>query len=213
MVRYLILQEALKQVDRDCLGMAIMVIRCMPPSSEHTIRSLYESMGRGTLPWESQWMHTTLLLGSESLAGNTVVECRLRANQKMSEKQNLSPGYQGAREESAVAAPMLHAGHVAGCLLVSSTQPDYFSPGRCGLIGDYAELIAMAFAPKDFYEPERINLGMLPPATVQQPYLSGFRQQVVQRMLHAASNGKPISLLHADQEVWQQIEMELLQFS
>src|SRR5271157_1982543 len=50
----LILQQALEQLDPQRLGLAIIVVRCMLPSQEGKIRSLRESVGRGTHPWEGK---------------------------------------------------------------------------------------------------------------------------------------------------------------
>jgi len=54
----LILEQALKQLDAERLGMAIMVSRCLPPTSGQFVRSLLESVGRGTPHWNrkaSSW--------------------------------------------------------------------------------------------------------------------------------------------------------------
>jgi hypothetical protein len=74
-------------------------------------------------------------------------------------------------------------------------------------------LIALAFNPEDFYEPGCIELGVMPPQPVQQPYLSGFRQRLVDTMLQAARKGQPITITQAEQFVWQDIEEKLLQVS
>ena len=50
----LILQQALEQLDPQRIGLAIIVVRCMLPSQEGKIRSLRESVGRGTQPWEGK---------------------------------------------------------------------------------------------------------------------------------------------------------------
>src|SRR2546427_3481405 len=43
-----VLQHAIRQLDPVPVGMAINVVRCMPPSSDGKIHSLRESTGRGT---------------------------------------------------------------------------------------------------------------------------------------------------------------------
>lgn len=48
----LILLQALKQLDPQRLGLAIIVARCSPPSQGGKIRTLRTSTGRGTPPWE-----------------------------------------------------------------------------------------------------------------------------------------------------------------
>ncbi len=67
-------------------------------------------------------------------------------------------------------------------------------------------LIALAFAPEDFYEPQQINLGILPAYEVQRPYLSEFRKRVLVVMQQHS-----MRIFEAEQLVWQQIEAELLQ--
>jgi hypothetical protein len=207
----LILQQALEQLDPQRLGVAIIVARCMPPSHEHKVRSLLETMGLGTEPWGSRLEQHSILLGAESLAGHAITSVHLETNQNLRDSQSLSPGYRANWEESAAAAPIIFMGEVAGSLLVSSTQPDYFLPARCMLIESYAELITLAFAPEDFYKPQDIQLGVMPSYEVQKSYLSGFRQRAVEAMNQATRNQHPISYLQAEQLLWQQIEKELLQ--
>ena len=209
----LILQQALKHLDPHRLGLAIIVTRCLQPSHEGKVRSLRESLGRGLPPWESDLEQHAILLGAESLAGNTVISVRLIVNQNLRENSSLSPGYHGVWEESAAAAPITLEGKIAGSLLVSSTQPEYFLPSRQTLVQSYADLIALAFSPEDFYEPECIELGVMPPQAVQRPYLSGFRQRLVDTMLQASRNQRPITFTQAEQLVWQDIEEKLLQLS
>jgi len=207
----LILQQALEQLDPGRMGMAIIVSRCMSPSHGHKIRSLRESAGRGTPPWERNLEQYAILLGAESLAGYAASSFHLIVNQNLREDQSRFPGYRGEDEESAVACPIVLEGKIAGSLLVSSTQPDYFLPFRITLIENYAELITLAFEPEEFYEPQRIELGILPPQHVQQPYLSMFRQRFLETMQQAAMNQHPISTNQAEQIVWQQLAEDLLQ--
>src|SRR5205085_8873280 len=72
----LILQQALGQLDPDRLGMAITVVRCMPPSNGNKVRSLRESVGQGTPPWNGDLEQQAMFLGAESLAGYAVTTCR-----------------------------------------------------------------------------------------------------------------------------------------
>ena len=206
----LILQQALEQLDPNRIGIAVTVVRCMPPSTDKKIRSLRESVGRGTPPWDSNLDQQAILLGAESLAGNAVSLGRLVVNQDLSEEHSLSPGYHGQWEESAAAAPIMLEGNVAGCLLVSSTQPGYFVPSRQTLIESYADLIALAFEPDEFYEARYVELGLVPFQEVQKAYLSGFRQRLTETMMQAARNQRPLTLIQAEQIVWQQFEEELL---
>ncbi len=209
----LILQQALAQFDPHRLGLAIIVARCMPPSPEYEIHSLRESVGRGTPPWESDLRSEAILLGAESLAGYVVTTGQLIVNQNLSEEGNLSPGYRGVWEESAAACPITFEGAIAGSLLVSSTQRNYFLPSRLRLVQNYADLIALAFGPEEFYASERIKLRLVPPQDVQKPYLYSFRQRLIETMKQAQKSGQQISLMQAEQLVWQQLEEKLLQLS
>ncbi len=209
----LILQQALDQLDPHRKGLAIMVACCMPPSSGQKVRSLRERMGRGTPPWGRDLETQAVLLGAESLAGHAVSSGRLEVNQNLRDKHGASPGYRGPWEESASAIAIMSMGKIAGCLLVSSTQPDYFLSSHRQLIESYAELIALAFGSEDFYEPQQIELGVLPPYEVQQLYFSEFRKRIVDLMKQARGTQLPITVFEAEQLVWQQIEAELLDYS
>lgn len=207
----LILQQALEQLDPHRVGLVLIVVQCMPPASGHKVRSLRESVGRGTPPWTSNLEQHPILLGAESLAGYAVTTGRMHVIQNLRADLNLLPGYRGVGEESAVSAPIVLAGNIAGCLLVSCTQPDYFLPFRLKLIEHYSELIVLAFRPEDFYEQQRIELRILPPQEVQQAYVSKFRQRLLETMMQAAKSRHPMSIIEAERVVWQQLEEELLQ--
>ncbi len=207
----LILQQGLEQLDPQRLGLAIVVARCMPPSREGKIRSLRECAGRGTSPWESNLEQQAILLGAESLVGQAVTLGHLVVNQFLSESQSFVPGYRGLWEESAAAAPIMFEGNIAGCLLVSSTQPNYFPPSRQTLVENYADLLAVAFEPGEFTETKRIELSLMPFQEVQRPYLSGFRQRLIDTMVQATRNQHLLSVNEVEQLVWQQYEEELLQ--
>jgi hypothetical protein len=207
----LILRQALQQLDPHRLGMAIMVVRCMPPTYERKVRSLREVMGCGTPPWKSSLDQDLILLGAESLAGYAVSEARLVENQHLGEQLNREPGYRSTWEESAVAAPIMFASSIAGCLLVSSAEPDYFVTSRSALTESYAELIALAFDRAEFFEPQQIALGVVPPFEMQKPFHSGFRQRVIDIMTHALRNKQSMTSVQAEQIAWQELEEKLLE--
>ncbi len=210
----LILQQALEQLDPHRHGMAVTAACCMPPcTSRKKVLSLHEKVGRGTPPWTRELEYQAIFLGAESLAGHVITSGHLEVNQNLQDKNSLSAGYRGPWEVSAAAVPIMSMGKVAGSLLISSTRPDYFLPTRCKLIEQYAELIALAFAPEDFYELEQIELAPLPSYEVQQPYLAGFRKRVNELMLQDASRQHLMTIFEAEQIVWQQIEAELLKRS
>jgi transcriptional regulator with XRE-family HTH domain len=202
-----ILQQALKQLDSNRVGMEITVVQCMYPTPEGKIRSLRESIGRGTPPWNRELEQRTLFLGSESLAGYVVSTGRPRAIESRSEGQNLFPARWVEWEESAMAYPIMLSDTSAGCLLISCTQPHYFvSDARQRLVQYYAELLSVAFDMEAFYPLGDIELGRMPGYDLQNEYLATFRQRTSSVMIQ-----KRVSVPEAERMVWQQLEEDLLQ--
>ena len=203
----LILQQALGQLDPDRLGLAITVVRCMRSTGEKKVRSLRESVGKGTAPWTGDLEQRGMFLGAESLAGYVVTTCRPAQLQNIQKDGLTLPAHQVEYEVSAAAHPILYTGRIAGCVLISSTQPDYFvSSARNTLIGYYANLLALAIEPEEFYDPQDIELMIMPPHTLQKEYFANFRQRVTQALRQKSMNN-----LQAEQYVWEQLEEELLQ--
>lgn len=200
----LILQQAIEQLDPQQLGMAIIVACCMPPSSGGKIRSLRVRVGRGKPPWPRDLAQQAVLLGAESLAGHVVSSGHMEINQHLSNGIGSAPGYRDAWEESAVAVPIMRAGKIAGSLLVSSTQPHYFLTTHHVLIESYAELLALAFDPEDFYVSKLLELWPMPTLEEQRKLFIGFQQRVAQTMFQ--SN---VTIVQAELTVWQQIEQEM----
>lgn len=205
-----IVQQALNQLDFRRQGMAITVAQCMPPAPDGNVRSLREVLGLGTPPWENNLNQRLIFLGAESLCGYVAISGHLITNQNLETLENREPGYQSTWETSAAAAPIMRANAVAGSLLVSSTQSNYFTPARCSLIEQYAELIALIFDSDEFYDIQRILLGAMPPAKAQHSIMATFRRRVIDTTLQASRSHHSISTLKAEEIVWQQIEEELL---
>jgi hypothetical protein len=206
----LVLQQALQQLDPNRVGMEITVMHCMLPPLEQKVLSLRETLGRGTPPWTRELQQKTMFLGAESLAGYAVTTGRPVAIQTREEGQSRFPARWVEREESAAAHPIRRGGRIAGCLLFSSTQPNYFLPFRLALIESYTELIALAFEREEFYDFAQIELGIMPAIEKQQPYFSAFSRRVTDMVREASRNQQPISIIEAEQMVWKQIETELL---
>jgi transcriptional regulator with XRE-family HTH domain len=202
-----ILQQALKQLDPNRVGMEMTVVQCMHPSPNGKIRSLRESLGRGTPPWNRELEQRTLFLGAESLCGYVVSSGRPLPVPSRQQGLNLFPVQWAEGEESAIAYPIMMADRIAGCLLVSSTQPDYFlSQARQKLVQQYAELLLVAFEPDNFYDLRSVDLGRMPSYEQQRSYLSNFRQRVADVMIR-----QRVDVVQAERIVWQCIEDELLQ--
>jgi transcriptional regulator with XRE-family HTH domain len=206
-----VLHEALGQLDPGHLGLQLSVIQCHAPSYGNTIRCLRERVALGTPPWEEQMEPRIRFLGAESLAGYVVSINRPQVIANRNEKHEL-PNHLPEHALSAVAVPILYASRSAGCLLVASTQPDYFSsPALLELIQEYASLLMLAFHPGDFYDSERIALQIMPSFEVQQSYFSSFRQRIITLLKKAAGDRQSMNYNEAEQQVWWQIEEELLQ--
>jgi transcriptional regulator with XRE-family HTH domain len=204
----LILQQILEHLDPQRLGLAAIVASCMPPSHGNQVHSLREHVGRGTSPWDGPLEARAILLGSESLAGYAVTTRHVVVNPRLSEKVSPFAGYRGEWEESAVAAPIMRKGAIAGCFLLSSTQPDYFHPAHLVLVEQYAELLELVFEQDDYYDLSRITLWPVPEAPVQHVALIGFRERVVKVMTQAVQQQHFLTFTKAERIVWQQLEAE-----
>ncbi|HEV7236173.1 MAG TPA: GAF domain-containing protein [Ktedonobacteraceae bacterium] len=206
-----VFQHAIRRLDPERIGIAIRMVLCMPQASDGTIHSLRESVGSGTPPWE-YLEQEAIFLGAESLAGYVVASCLPATVENLADETIRVPAHRAANEQSAIATPLLYANRVAGCLLVSSTQPNYFaSPSRLALITDYTRLIALALTPEQFYPPESISLRIMPSFEVQREHLASFRNRVIALMKETSHAKEPLTRSQAEQLVWQQIEEELLQ--
>jgi len=207
----LVLEQAIRQLDPERVGMAVTVVRCMPPASDGKIHSLRESQGLGTPPWGGNLEQNAMFLGAESLAGHVAASCRAEAVQDLVKDRTFLPAYQTEHEVSAIAHPIMMAGRVAGCLLVSSTQPNYFLPQfRLSLVHGYANLLTLAFEPHEFYRPELIELRVMPPLDVQREHFASFRQRVLMIMMESSATNRPLINIQAEELVWQELERILL---
>lgn len=211
----IILQQALRQLDPDRLGMAVWVSQCMPPSGPFTkVRSMRESVGIGTAPWGGNLDQKSMFLSAESLAGNVVTQCRPAIVENLDEEHNILPTARVEYEKSCAIYPILYAGRIAGVFLVSSTQINHFlSRSRTMLIQSYADLLALAFEAEDFYDPNDIALCVMPYQNEQREYFLPFRQLVSNKLKEAAQQNRPLSNTEAEMQVWQQLEEDLIQIA
>jgi transcriptional regulator with XRE-family HTH domain len=205
-----VLKQALAQLDPHHLGLAIKLVQCMPPSrKDGKIRSLRERVGKGTPPWTADLEHDVLFLGLESLSG-TAVEARHVIYERDLSEQSTNPKLQDANEVSAAANPIRFEGRIAGCLLASSTQIDYFTPPRLALLATFSDLISLAFDKKEFYAPHLIELRVMPRPEIQRPILATFRQRVTARFQAAMQEHQHVNNSEIELETWQELEEELL---
>ena len=204
-----ILRRALEQLDTNHVGLAVTLTKCMP-LKHGIVRSLREVIGHGTHPWSLNLEQQAVLLGSESMAGFTVMNGRPLIRQNQQEHEGRFPAHWTEWEVSAAAYPIQRSGAVAGSFVVSSTQPDYFLPFRQKLIEQYSELLALAFEREEFYPLDRINLYQMPIYTAQRKPLSTLHNRAVKFMQEATQRNKILPLQEATELAWQQIEEEFL---
>jgi GAF domain len=206
-----VMQQALRRLDPERVGMSITLVQCMPPSSDGKIHSLRESMGLGTPPWPGDLEQQAMFLGAESLAGHVVTNSRPETINDLRVDNSLLPAYQTEYEVSATAHPILYTNHVAGCLLVSSTQPNYFlSQARLSLILDFTQLIGLAFTPEQFYPPDSIELRLMSSLKVQRDLFTTFQQRIITLMKESFNASRTLTRFEAEQAVWKQFEEELI---
>ena len=205
----MVLKQVLAQLDPNQLGMSITLAQCSPPSLNRQIRSLRERMGRGTVPWTADLEHLSTFLGIETLAGYVVQYQRSASVEDLS-KDTLLPAYQSEYEVSAAASPIRLDGRIAGCLIASSTQLNYFCQDRLAMLNTFSDLISLAFDKHDFYPPEYIQLSVMPSPEKQRPHLARFRQRVTQVLVEAARNQHHLTNIQAEQIVLHELEETFL---
>ncbi|GCE18356.1 hypothetical protein [Dictyobacter kobayashii] len=212
MLSSLIIQQALAQLDPYRQGLALRIVRCMPPQADGKVYSLLECYGQGTTPWKNNLEAEAILLGVESLAGQAVIMRKVIGVHPYNPDQSnyTINGTTGLRNFSASAYPIQHSNRVAGCLIVTSAQADYFTPALHTLAQHYADLLAIAFYSTDFYEAHHIYLHFMPAPDEQRQYLSSFRQRVAAILRDALQQKQQIDTHLAELRVWQQFEAEFL---
>ncbi|HLZ55921.1 MAG TPA: GAF domain-containing protein [Ktedonosporobacter sp.] len=209
-LRDLLLQQMIKQFDPGRHGMAISMMCCVPPRPGKKVRSLHEMAGIGTSPWSRNLNQRTLFLGAESLSGTAVTNCRLTGAPGRDEDY-LYPAQWIDHEQSIIAYPLMNRTRIAGCLRIASAHPQTFGETHHSLLEHYAYLAALAFEPDAFFDPKDIALHMMPPYSRQEPFFHQFRQRVIQKVAQAPSQRQFMTLSQAQEQVWQELEEELLQ--
>lgn len=208
-----ILEHGVRQLDPERVGISITVVRCMPPGVDGKVRSLRENVGIGTPPWEGDLTAKALFLGAESLAGHVVSSFHYENVDDLRLSRTFVPAYQAEHEISSIAWPLLMGGRMAGCLLLSSTLPNYYrSDARRLLVADYARLLSLAFLPDQFYPYEMIELRQMPPLEVQRTFFGHFQNRVTELMVEKINAGQRIGREEAELTIWQRIEADLIEY-
>lgn len=205
-----IIDQALQQLDPNRLGLSVRLIQCMQPHADGLIHSLREIAGRGHFPWSANLEHEMCFLGGETMCGYVVETGQIHPIGDLHLEHPPFPVYPDKFEVSAVAHPIRYAGKIAGCLLVSSNQPQYFTPQRVKLVEHFSNLLALAFPKSDFYASENIRLRMMPAPALQYPIIDKYRENTTRMARLAAQEHRPFNNYQTNIQIWQEIEKELL---
>lgn len=197
-----IFEDALLRLDPKHSGLSIVYARLMPPR-EDGIHSLYELEMRGSYPWPFT-LESKTYLGSTTLAGTAAMVQRMQQWDDLGSNGRLQIMADDL-ERSACAQPVMLAGRMAGVLVVSSTQPDFFmDQAVCRSVVEYARLLTLAFNDRDFYPCSQIHLRPMPDLKWQREEMS---RVYVSRVVACASKGN-LSLLEAEEYVRRELEEE-----
>ncbi len=181
----LILQQILAHLDPERHGLLASVAVCVSPRTDGRVRSLCERDGLGTPPWPRDLSERLFFLGSESLVGYAVKLMRTFVINSRDE-MTILPVHWSEYERSAAAFPILRKARIAGGLLVASARDFFFTPERLAVIEAYSHLATCIFEEEEFYDPEQVELVMMPRYTQQLPYFAGYPRRVLQKVAEAS---------------------------
>jgi transcriptional regulator with XRE-family HTH domain len=205
----MILPQVLQQLDPNRVGMQVTLVQCTPPSEAGFVRSLRQTRACSTLPLKSELEQPQPFLGKNSLAGQAVLSMNLQTIKNRQEAETRFSIPDQKWEEGMIACPINVSDYVAGCLLISSALPDYFSlHSRQKLVQQYAQLLTIAFGEGAFYAHKMVNLGSVPGYEVQRCSLISLRRSAVEIMRE-----EPMNMLQAEQLVMWRLEEEFLAHS
>jgi len=197
----LVMQQLVRQLDPEQVGIAALIVQCVPPSEhDQKVRSLREQFLEKS-PALKDVAQRAYFLGAESLVGYAITACHPVVVQDIQGDADLLVVHQMEEMNSAVAYPLQRAGQVAGSLLILSTRKQYFSSARLALIQSYTHLLTLAFRECEFYALQDIELQIMPSEAVQTRYLSTFNRQVNELLSRAERNGQPLARPQAEQIV------------
>jgi hypothetical protein len=149
--------------------------------------------------------------GAESLAGYVVSSAHWAVIPNMAEETSLV-ATPIADEKSVACYPVRREQTIAGCIVVKSSQIDAFTPAVCPLIEQYADLMLLAFYEADFYPYSSVELAIMPPFSVQRPWVATWRERKEALLLRAAREDQALTAKAAERLVWAQLEEACLQW-
>lgn len=199
-VQQTLFDHILLQLDPEFHGLAVTYARLTAQHEDGTIHSLREVEMRGHAPWPHTSI-TQVFLGSNTLAGRAAMYQRQQTWEDTDE--NRTPALIDEFERSACAFPLLRGRTIAGVLIVSSNQPDFFrDPTRCQMVEEYAKLLAVAIPAHFFHSIYSLRLHSMPPLPFQRTRLS----ETYVKLIHTYMLEQQTT--RAAAEAWAEIEME-----
>ncbi len=199
----LILLESVGQLDIDRVGISVSILTCTPPTGRE-VHSLNQRFTLGTVPWSQVIKQSRLFFGCESIAGEAVSN-RVEVEDHTPTSEKVW-GDSCTNAQSCVAVPIQKEKAIAGCLVVLSTQADLYNPRTQELLSHYANLIAIAIAEDEWYQPEQIVLSRMIPLEQQQEQLLYFYNHVSAYIRDKASSEAKVTWQKAEQAVLSQFE-------
>ncbi|GCE19315.1 GAF domain-containing protein [Dictyobacter kobayashii] len=168
---------------------------------EDGIHSLREVKMRGHSPWPDT-VDSKAFLGSTTLVGSAAVLQRIQVWNDMDDNRALVEIDE--HEHSACAVPILRGSLLAGVLIASSTQPDFFKdPTACQAVTEYALLMGVALCDREFHPSALLHLRPMPPLHWQREEINRTYLNRIIAYAHKHSTSR------RDAEFWIQHEMEL----
>lgn len=217
-----ILRECLKYLETHPVqvGMEIVMALFMPPHNGK-VRSLRAIVGLGSSPWRGDLHTLDYFLGLNSLAGSVVTTRRGDIVLDLTQPSFLMPAPFQAHERSAAAFPIMRVATgasaemtIAGALIASCTQEDYFTSERLDILEVFADIIRLALTGDyPFYPASLIELAPLPDWNLQRAYLETFWKRVSAESRRLSAEGEEVSFDEIKNRVWEHIEHELLQYA
>lgn len=201
-VMHHIFETAMQQLDAERHGLAITYAKLMS-AHEDGVHSLREVVIRGQAPWPYD-IENRVFLGSTTLAGTAAMTQRLQTWDNLSDEERLMVDIDEF-ERSAAACPVMHAGRIAGVLIVSSAQAGFFMDRiACQSVEEYALLMATGLSESDFYAPDILKLRPMPSLRWQRAEIG---RSYTSRILAYAHKNR-LSRQEAEQKVILEIEHE-----
>ncbi len=211
-ISQLVMLQILQQLDLHHLGLCVIVLRCTPPF-KGKVRSLYQQLSLGSFPWSNVVEQRGFFVGVESVVGQAVVDGSPTTIQNVYslDDPDLISVHRDKHTASIAAFPIQKEDSIAGCLLVLSTQPNFFTPSRFSVLQQYSHLMVIGLNNDEFYERQQIDLQVLPSVKAQDDVLTQVRKRTSTVLKQAQDDGQFISWFEAEQSARQYIEAELLE--